>query len=77
MRACVLNLPVSMSSSEEEFLFAFLVQNTLKDITVPQKWDCDIRKPPQKENFTLNIYTWNRGCKKNTHFPVFFSSHPL
>lgn len=57
MRACVLNLPVSMSSSEEEFLFAFLVQNTLKDITVPQKWDCDIRKPPQKENFTLNIYT--------------------
>lgn len=74
MGACVLNLPVSMSSSSEEFLFAFLVENTLKDVTVPQK--C-IYSVSQKENFTQNIYTWNLGCKKNIHFPVFFSSHPF
>lgn len=37
MRACVFNLQVSMTSSEKVFLFAFLVENPLRDITVPQK----------------------------------------
>lgn len=37
MRACVFNLPVSMTSSEKVFLFAFLVENMLRDITVSQK----------------------------------------
>lgn len=36
MRACVFNLPVSMSSSEKVFLLAFLVENTVRDITVPK-----------------------------------------
>lgn len=37
MRACVLDLPVSMTSSEKVFLLVFLVENTPRDVTVPQR----------------------------------------
>lgn len=53
MRACVFNLPVSMTSSAKVFLFAFLVENTLRDITVPQKTILCHRK---KKNYQKYVH---------------------
>lgn len=73
MRACVFNLPVSMTSSEKVFLFAFLVENTLRDITVSQKTIYSVSQGKKKlpKICTLEI------SKKNTHFPVLFYLYPL
>lgn len=73
MRTCVFNLPVSMTSSEKVFLFAFLVENTLRDITVPQKsiYSVSQKKKKLSKTSTLKI------SKKNTHFPVLFYFYPL
>lgn len=74
MRACVFNLPVSMTSSEKVFLFAFLVENTLRDITVPQKSIsilCHREKKKLPKICTLEI------SKKNIPFPVLFYFCPL
>lgn len=54
MRTCVFNLPVSMTSSEKVFLFAFLVENTLRDITVPQKSIYSVTE--KKKNYPKHVH---------------------